>query len=73
MATMTELYDQGVRKMRLPFWNKHAYAVPRPEGPWADVYDVGAGIGGGDPIPMLVGQCDQDDRWEPFEDSGGRR
>ena len=61
---MSELIETGSTKMRLPFWNKHAYAVPRPEGPWADIFDVTAGVGGGDPIPRLIIECDQDDRWE---------
>ena len=50
--------------MRLPHWNRHAYVQPRAEGPWADLYDVGAGIGGGEPLAVLIAQCDQDDRWE---------
>lgn len=64
MATMSELISQGVTRMRLPSWNQHAYAEPRPAGPWADVYDVMAGIGGGDPVPVLIGECDRDSRWE---------
>lgn len=54
MSTMTELISQGVEKMRLPAWNKHAFVVPRPEGPWADLYDAGAGIGGGEPVPPFT-------------------
>jgi hypothetical protein len=61
---MTELAGQGVRRMRLPAWNEHAFAVPRAEGPWADLYDVGAGIGNGEPVPVLIAKCDEDPRWE---------
>jgi hypothetical protein len=71
MSTMTELCDRGIRKMRLPMWNEHAFAVPRPEGPWADIYDVGAGIGSGDPVPVLIAVCDEDTRWKPAEPEGG--
>jgi hypothetical protein len=60
MSTMTELTDQGCRMMRLPGWNEHAYAAPRRSGPWADIYDAGAG-----PVPVLIAECDEDNRWEP--------
>ncbi len=70
MSTMTELADRGVGKMRLPMWNEHAFAVPRPEGPWADLYDAGAGIGGGEPVPVLIAMCDADSRWEPYRGPG---
>lgn len=65
MATMSELISRNVTRMRLPFWNPHAYAEPRPAGPWADIYDVTAGIGEGSPVPVLIGECDKDNRWEP--------
>ena len=63
--TVTQLASQGVTRMRLPSWNEHAYLHPRPEGPWADLYDVLAGIGGGNPVPVLIAVCDEDNRWEP--------
>jgi len=63
---MIELIDRGVTRMRLPFWNQHAYAEPNLIGPWAKIYDVTAGIGGGEPISMLIGECDLDTRWEPI-------
>jgi hypothetical protein len=66
-GTMTALIEQGHARMRLPFWNEFAYAAPRETGPWADVYDVGAGIGGGAPVPVLIGMCDEDNRWEPCD------
>jgi hypothetical protein len=69
--TMTELISQGVMKMRLPMWNEHAYAVPRPEGPWADLYDVLHGVGGGEPVPVLIAMCDEDPRWEPVTEEAG--
>ncbi len=62
---MTQLIGRGVTRMRLPFWNEHAYAEPNETGPWAKVYDVGAGIGGGEPMSVLIGTCDDDNRWEP--------
>jgi hypothetical protein len=64
MSTMTELAARGVTKMRLLGWNEHAFAVPRPEGPWADIYDVLHGVGGGEPVPVLIMTCDEDSRWE---------
>lgn len=63
---MSDLIDAGVSKMRLPQWAV-GYAVPREAGPWVDIYDVNAGIGSGAPIAILIGVCDQDDRWEPFD------
>lgn len=66
---MTELIDQGCARMRLPIWNPFAYAVPRRVGPWVDLYDLGQGIGGGMPMPLLIGFCDQDNRWEPCEEA----
>lgn len=66
MATMSELIDQGVNKMRLPIW-RTAYAIPNEIGPWAKIYDVLAGIGEGEPIDMLIGQCDLHTDWEPCE------
>ncbi|MDP9222686.1 MAG: hypothetical protein M3P18_02315 [Actinomycetota bacterium] len=65
MTTMSDLIEAGVQKMRLPFWNPHAYAVPRPVGPWADTYDMLAGIGSGDPVAVLIIECDLHDNWEP--------
>lgn len=62
---MSELIEQGITKMRLPGWNEHAYAVPRPTGPWADVYDVMEGVGGGTPTCRLIGECDCYTTWEP--------
>lgn len=67
---MTELINEGVTKMRLPNW-RVAYAVPRSEGPWADVFDVEAGIGSGDPIPVLIGQCNGYHTWEPVDKEAG--
>jgi hypothetical protein len=66
MATMSELIAQGVIRMRLPMWNSYAYAEPNPTGPWAKLYDVGAGIGDGEPMSVLIGMCNQDDRWQPY-------
>lgn len=62
---MSQLIDQGVQRMRQPHWQL-GYAEPRETGPWADVYDVGAGIGGGQPLAVLIGQCDEHDNWEPM-------
>jgi hypothetical protein len=67
MATMSELASQGVTRMRLPMWGRHAYAQPHLTGPWADIYDVLHGVGGGKPVVMLITECDADDRWEPAE------
>lgn len=58
MATVSELMAQGVCRMRLPFWNEHAYVEPREVGPWADLHDVGS------QLPVLISECDQDNRWE---------
>jgi hypothetical protein len=65
VSTMTELISQEARRMRLPGWNDEAYAEPRLDGPWADLYDIGAGIGGGSPVTVLIVDCDMDSRWEP--------
>jgi hypothetical protein len=65
MSTMSELIEAGYSRMRLPFWNALAYAVPRPDGPWADIYDVLNGVGGGDPAAVLIGECDKHNDWEP--------
>ena len=63
--TMTELYKTGVSRMRLPKWNQHAYVEIPDEGPWAKLFDVLAGIGGGEPIPVLIAECDLETGWEP--------
>jgi len=62
--TASELAATGVRKMRLPAWHA-AYLVPNETGPWAKLYDVNYGIGGGQPLDVLLIECDQDDRWLP--------
>jgi hypothetical protein len=62
---MSDLIDSGCMKMRLPNWAV-GYAVPRPAGPLADVFDVLAGIGGGEPIPILIVECDRHTNWEPM-------
>lgn len=48
---------------RLPFWNEHAYAVfpARADGPWVEVFDVLHGVGNGDPVKVLITDCDRDD------------
>jgi len=61
MATVSDLIEQGVLRMRLPHWNATAYLEPRDIGPWADLYDVGT------QTPVLIGQCDLDDRWIPAD------
>ena len=58
MATVTELLEQGVKRMRLPFWNDFAYIEPRAEGPWADIHDVDGSV-----TPFLIAECDRDNRW----------
>jgi hypothetical protein len=63
---MSELIEAGCTRMRLPFW-RVAYAVPRPVGPWCDIYDVKAGIDTGEPMAVMIANCDSDDRWEPIE------
>lgn len=60
----SELQQQGISKMRLPQWNPHAYLDVPSDGPWAQLFDVSAGIGGGRPIPMLLMDCDRHDDWE---------
>lgn len=65
MNTASELSKQGTRKMRLPNWNEHAYLEVSEDGPWAKLFDVLAGIGGGEPIPMLIADCDRHKNWEP--------
>jgi hypothetical protein len=65
---MTELIEQGVTRMRLPFFNPWAYAEPRSEGPWADIYDSALGVTPGGPVPILIAQCDMYDTWQPAPD-----
>lgn len=65
------LVAAGHCRLRLPFWNEHAYIEPDvlpagQIGPWCSVYDVGAGVGGGEPLRILTLVVDQDDRWEPY-------
>lgn len=61
--TIDELLSQGHTKIRLPRWNEHAYLTIREDGVWADLFDVLAGIGGGDPVPMLVAECAEHTDW----------
>jgi hypothetical protein len=65
MSTASQLAEQGVEKMRLPNWNEHAYLKVWAEGPWCELYDVLAGIGGGQPIPILLIDADKHNNWEP--------
>ena len=67
--TLSELAAQGVEKMRLPFWNRHAYATPNKVGPWVMVYDVLNGVDSGKPVAVLISMCDEHDTWEPFPDN----
>jgi hypothetical protein len=65
MSTASQLAEQGIEKMRLPNWNEHAYLYVPSDGPWAKLYDVLAGIGGGQPIPILLIDADRHDNWVP--------
>jgi hypothetical protein len=67
MPDATELRARGIKKMRLPRWNEHAYLEVPDAGPWARLFDVGAGIGGGQPIPMLLVDCDRHHDWEAID------
>lgn len=69
MTSLDFLIEHGVTRMRLPRWNEHAYLQIRDGAVWADVYDVLTGIGGGDPIPMLVADCARHTDWEALSDS----
>ena len=53
---------QGVDTMRLPFWNSYAYAKVSANDSCAVIYDVI-----GEPFPVLITECDKDDRWVPAE------
>lgn len=66
MSTLDELVDAGHDKVRLPFWNRFAYLQIREGAVWCDLYDVLAGIGGGEPVPLLVGvETGAYTTWEP--------
>lgn len=73
MATIDDLHHQGHLRIRLPWWNKHAYAelyeVPSSGalGPWVRVYDVLHGIGGGEPIELGIWDADKHDEWVPAD------
>lgn len=69
MATVDELGRQGVEKMRLPFWNEHAYITLNCDGT-ANLYDVGCGIKGpdslleaGTPLIVSIDLLRQHDEW----------
>ena len=64
MSTVSELLAQGHTRMRLPMWAT-AYAEQWGNGPWMHIYDICNGIYIGDPVAVLIIECDQDDRWEP--------
>ncbi len=68
MSTATELSQQGFTKMRLPSWNEHAYLEVPAEGPWCNLYDIFAGVGSGEPIPILLVNADQHNDWEPIHE-----
>jgi len=61
-GTMSQLYETGHRRMQLDFWRDGSYAEPREVGPWADLYDRD----GNKFRAVLIGMCDQDDRWIPM-------
>lgn len=65
MSSLYALKDEGHEKVRLPRWNEHAYLDISGDGAWATLYDVLAGIGGGEPIPVSMADCAQHDTWEP--------
>ena len=68
-----QLFAQGVRKVRLPEWNKFAYielTEPQPGvlAPWGKLWDIGCAgrdIGGADGNMLIVGGGD-DDRFEEW-------
>ncbi len=74
--TISQLYAQGVRKVRLPEWNKFAYielVEPSPGvlAPWGKLWDIGCpgrDIGGADRDILTVGGGD-DDRFEEWTEA----
>jgi len=74
MATIGELWKQGIRKIRLPHWNEFAYIefIPAWNGkyyaPWGKLYDIRpeeGDVGYIGRVPLW----DNDDRWEPYQSS----
>ncbi len=77
MATIDELHAQGHTRLRLPWWNEHAYAevyedpATKALGPWVKVYDVLAGVGSGEPKAVAIWECDTHNEWEPAPSPSG--
>ncbi|HEY4388542.1 MAG TPA: hypothetical protein VGN34_29170 [Ktedonobacteraceae bacterium] len=66
MSTIHQLFEQGIRKIRLPIWNKFAYielleAEPGVCAPWCKLYDIGCP---GRELPLSQIQSDEYEKWE---------
>jgi hypothetical protein len=67
MSTIHQLFEQGVRKIRLPIWNKFAYielleAEPGVRAPWCKLYDIGCP---GKDLPTCTVHSDEYEAWNP--------
>jgi len=71
---ISELAKKGIKKVRLPHWNKNAYleihiTKSGRYGPWGRIVDPHGQKASGIPIgsQKILIMEDTDDRWEPFE------
>lgn len=61
---LDELIERGVTRVRLPAWNERAFLEVSADSIWAELFDVGTGVGSGVPLQVLVAVCAQHADWE---------
>jgi len=62
---MRQLFEQGIRKIRLPVWNKFAYLeliepIPGQLAPFGKLWDIGCA---GRDVPLWQAESDEYEEW----------